>query len=784
MIKTLLLVFYILHKSGHTLDLIITRSDECFASNFLVTDPVLSDHFSVTCTLTLAKPSFERKEISYRKLKSIDMQRFRDDLDKLLVNTVDENSMDISVVAHDYNKLLSDLLDKHAPLKTRFITLRPAAPWYTDDIKLEKQKRRRLERRWRSSGLTVDRELFVEQCNNVKKCVHEAKMTYYSELINENQSNPKVLFSSIDKLLHRRPEKKLPTSDCAATIVNTFADFFSTKISRLTIDLRTRMGDIGNPFPDTSCCQSSFNNFDYITVEQLSTLIGRSAAKSCVLDPIPGSIMKECLDLLYPVITRIVNLSLELCVVPDCFKEAVVSPLLKKPSLDQELLSNYRPISNLSFISKCCEKVVASQLNAYLSENNLTETFQSAYKERHGTESALLRVQNDCLRAIDDNKCVVLLLLDLSSAFDTVVHEILLSRLSERFGISGKALLWFRSYLSKRKQVVCVENQRSNSFDLQCGVPQGSVLGPILFTLYTSPLGDIMRHHGVSFHLYADDTQIYYTFKCSIGDDMISCKQKVESCIKDIDRWMLCNNLKLNNDKTEFLLLHSQYRPSPPLDSIFAGNELIKASGHARNIGVVFDSNLCLDKQINAVCKSAFLQIRNISRIRKYLSYENTKVLVHAFVTSKVDHCNSLYYGLPKYLLQRLQYILNAAARIISLSRKYDHITPVLMELHWLPIEQRIKYKILLFVFKALSNIAPSYIMELVSPYVPSRSLRSSAKNLLIVPKFKLTTYGARAFSVCGPVLWNSLPLDIRDCASMGIFKSKLKTFLFKEAYY
>jgi hypothetical protein len=147
-------------------------------------------------------------------------------------------------------------------------------------------------------------------------------------------------------------------------------------------------------------------------------------------------------------------------------------------------------------------------------------------------------------------KCVVLLLLDLSAAFDTVVHHILLSILSCRFGVGGRVLSWFRSYLADRKQVVCVENQRSDIFNLDCGVPQGSVLGPILFTLYTSPLGDIMRHHSVSFHFYADDTQIYYTFKCSIGGDMDSCTHKVEACIRDIDCWMLSNNLKLNNDKT------------------------------------------------------------------------------------------------------------------------------------------------------------------------------------------------------------------------------------------
>ena len=426
---------------------------------------------------------------------------------------------------------------------------------------------------------------------------------------------------------------------------------------------------------------------------------------------------------------------------------------------------------------------MASQLNEYLNDNNLTECFQSAYKPCHGTETALLRVQNDVLRAIDDDRCVVLLLLDLSSAFDTVVHQTLLSRLSSRFGVRGKALSWFQSYLSDHRQVIHVGNGQSDSFNLSIGVPQGSVLGPMLFTLYTAPLGDIMRQHDVSFHLYADDTQIYYTFNCAVANDMVACRQKVEACIRDIDRWMLCNNLKLNNDKTEFLLLHAQHRPKPPLESIYAANELINVSDHARNIGVVFDSTLSFERQISTICQSAFYHLRNISRIRKYISYHTTKVLVHAFVTCKIDFCNSLYFGLSKHLTQRLQYVLNSAARVVSMSNKYDHITPIMMELHWLPVEQRVKYKILLFVFKSINGMSPIYLSDLLQKYQPARSLRSSNKGLLNVPKHKLKSYGSRAFSVSGPVLWNSLPYDIKSSENIEIFKKKLKTHLFREAY-
>ena len=166
------------------------------------------------------------------------------------------------------------------------------------------------------------------------------------------------------------------------------------------------------------------------------------------------------------------------------------------------------------------------------------------------------------------------------------------------------------------------------------------------------------------------------------------------------------------------------------------------------------------------------------------MSYNTAKTLVHAFVTSRIDSCNALLFGLPNFLIQRLQYVLNSAARVIARSRKFDHITPSPIELRWLPVEQRIIFKILLFTFKVVNGLAPSYLSELLEAYVPRRMLRSFTQLLLHEPKFNLKTYGSRAFSVCAPRLWNSLPLKIRRCDSIDTFKKKLKTHLFKSSYF
>ena len=261
-------------------------------------------------------------------------------------------------------------------------------------------------------------------------------------------------------------------------------------------------------------------------------------------------------------------------------KRAILSPLLKKPSLDTELYPSFRPVSNLMLVSKATEKVAATQLWEYLCSNGLNEELQSAYKANHSCETALIRVQDDILKAIDSHRGVLLLLLDLSAAFDTVDHEILLGRLSSRFGIKGKALDWLRSYLTDRTQLVKVDDASSTVRPLHWGVPQGSVLGPMLYLLYTSPLGDIVREHGLSFHFYADDSQLYTSFACNDTSDLVAAKQRLENCVADINLWMTANKLKLNNDKSEFLFLYSRFRHSLPPPMISVGMENIRARLH------------------------------------------------------------------------------------------------------------------------------------------------------------------------------------------------------------
>ena len=235
-------------------------------------------------------------------------------------------------------------------------------------------------------------------------------------------------------------------------------------------------------------------------------------------------------------------------------------------------------------MSKVVEKCVAKRLIDYFDANGVDVLNQSAFGKLHSTETALIRVHNDIAVASGQNRSVILLLLDLSAAFDAVDHCILLSCLSRRFGIGGTALEWFRLYLGDRTQFVNINGSTSERRVLQFGVPQGLVLGPLLFSLYTSPLSDIASKHELSFHFYADDRQLYVTFEASSLNGMELSKCRLEACVLEIDTCILLNKLKLNKDKTDLLVISSLHRARPPLSGILVCDERVLASPRAGNI--------------------------------------------------------------------------------------------------------------------------------------------------------------------------------------------------------
>ena len=467
-------------------------------------------------------------------------------------------------------------------------------------------------------------------------------------------------------------------------------------------------------------------------------------------------------------------------VFPDFFKHAAVLPIIKKPNLDANIPSSFRPVSLLPFLSKILEKIIAGRLREHMTLCNVDEILQSGFKSLHSTETALLKVSNDLRRSADNNKCSILLNLDLSAAFDTLDPDILFQRLNKYLGISGNALLWFKSYFIGRSQTVYFNDEKSDVKALKYGVPQGSVLGPILFNIYMLPLGIILRRLGLSYHCYADDNQIYTTITNDTLNDKVHLIQEGYSAINN---FLSTSFLKLNHDKSELLLIgkpHIVSQIKKSLQFLTLGNVQIRCANGVKNLGVIFDESLSFNQHIRDISKSSLHKLRNLRLIRKHFSQRNFEILVHSFITSRLDYCNSLFSGISRSALRPLQVVQNYAARVVLKRSKFEHSAPLLFQLHWLPIQRRIDYKILLITYKACNNLAPAYITSLLIPANTLERLRSAEDtSLLHIDITNNVTMGDRAFSVYAPKVWNTLPRVLRDAPSLNQFKSLLKTYLF-----
>ena len=428
-------------------------------------------------------------------------------------------------------------------------------------------------------------------------------------------------------------------------------------------------------------------------------------------------------------------------------------------------------------------------MNDHVSLNGLENVRQSAYKLGHSTESALLSIKNDVHLAFAKGEATAVVLLDQSAAFDTIDHDTLLNSLSSWFGVSRVVLDWFKSYLSDRVQCIKIGSILSDAKKLLYGVPQGSVLGPILFSLYTTPLSKVIRNHpGISFQFYADDTQLYVHLT---HKNVASVLDKLSHCIEDVKRWLSTNKLKLNPDKTEFIVFSSKSQRKK-LNQSFPVNilgNLISPIDAVRNLGVWFDSDFSFSCHVMKVCKACFAPVRDLKRLRGHLTHEAALMAANALVGSRLDYCNSLFRGLSVLDLRKLQCVQNSLARIVANTTKYSHITPVRKALHWLPIKYRSIFKTAMLVYEFLHSGNPKYFEPFLIPRHSAYNTRRSQSDgiFLEVPHFasvfKSRKYFGLSFAYDAPMIWNDLPDEVCSANSLASFRSKLKSYLFGKAY-
>jgi len=761
------------HRLGGTLDLIATFAD-CTISNVTV-DPagIVSDHGLVSCSVPARRVTGTMRNRTVRSWRAVDRAEFMDAIRDGPLGVVPPAGS-ATELFEIYDTTLRRLADQFAPAHAVRSRRRPLAPWFDAECRSVRRECRRLERKYRRTNDIDDRAAWTAATRKKHIDFRAKQNCYWTDRINSERQTPSKLWRSMAKVLRRCKEH----TDLQVRPVHT-AEAFRSHFDNKVADIRstTEHYTTSEMKSTTTAVLSSFR---VCTAENVRRIVMQSPTKSCDLDPIPTFMLKESIDALLPFLTAMCNASIAEGHLPSSQKHAIVTPLLKKPSLDQSELKNYRPVSNLTFISKIVEKLVSEQLVSYLQSNNLMPCLQSAYRRHHSTETALLRVMSDLLNAADNRRVSLLGLLDLSAAFDCVDHGILLQRFQTSFGITNTALLWIRSFLTERTQSISYDGRQSSICHLFCGVPQGSVLGGLFFILYTAELFDVVAECGLTAHTYADDTQVYFSVPAA---DAGAAVQQFTECVKRIEAWMGGNRLKLNADKTQVIWIGSRQQLSKVnIRDILLPSAKIAFSEVVCNLGVRIDSRLKMDAHVAAVSRSCFFQLRQLKTVRNSLSTDAANMLVNAFVSSRLDYCNSLLAGISDSLLSKLQSVQNAAARLITRTRKFDHITPILRNLHWLPVRQRIDFKVATLMYKCRQGLAPPYLTVdcvRVSQLPGRRHLRSADTGTLSAPRFS-SNYGRRSFGVYGSTVWNSLPVELRTTdVSVLTFRRKLKTHLF-----
>lgn len=763
------------HLLHHQLDVFITRSDKPLPV-IRVDPPLVSDHSLIAAEYSVVTGiAPDRPRVQRRNWRSFNIDNFAQDLmlSELVCNPPDE----VNALFSCYDSTLRDLLDKHAPAVCVTRYARAASPWFDTECHLTKVKTRKLEKQYRANP-NITTELAWRLQFNQQRLMFQTKFNnYWTYTIESNTKNNKVLWTKLRCLLQP------PADDLSSSVhsVDDFANFFVNKIDTI------RLSTVFAPPPTVSArvVTEKLDSFKPVTSEEVAVMLKKSPNKQCTLDPIPTWLLKDVSSVLAPLIATMCNKSFSQCRFPDTHKKAVVHPLLKKPTLDPSDLNSYRPISNLSFVSKTLERLVSRQLVNHTDKHDLFSTTQSGYRVNYSTETALVRLHNDIVAAIDQGDVGALVLLDLSAAFDTVDHVIMIEVLRDRFGIDGDALGWMSSYLRNRSLVVASGSTSSITRELPCGVPQGSVLGPKQFIAYTDEVVDIFKNHAVSHYAYADDSQ---GFKYSHPSNVTPIVTSLEQTVVDVSTWCSSMRLQLNPHKTELIWFGTpaNLRRLDPLDmQLQLGRVTIQPSDVVRDLGVYFDSNLSMHKHVSLLTRTCFYHLRRLRSIRRQLGRDVTLRLVSAFVLARMDYCNALLAELPATTLAPLQRVQNAAARLVLCLKPWDHITPALIELHWLPVRQRIAYKLCLLVHKSLTGQAPLYLSELLQPVsrISSRSaLRSATSSNILIPRTKLH-FGDRAFSVAGARQWNTLPTDLRSIVDTVVFKKQLKAHFFRAAF-
>ncbi len=658
----------------------------------------------------------------------------------------------------------------HAPIKIFRVT-HPPAPWLTDSIKNFMDDRDRCKIKYNMSQKCDQNALdnYKLLKNSVTSMIRKSKFYCFNNFINSKTTNTKAFWKSL-KLFDVVSSKNCnSTFICSpAALNNAFLLNNNAPVNMSLINEQIQATLQNQIYPSFEFCHVSD-----VEVEKALNSIKTNATG---VDGINSHQLRLTMPSCVSAISHIVNNSFSVGVFPDKWKRAIVKPLPKLETATSP--TDYRPISLLPTLSKVLEKLAFQQILKYLKNHELMDPLQSGFRKDHSTLSALLKVTNDMYDALDNSEVSVLILLDYSKAFDTVNHQLLLTKL-QALGFKTSALNWILSYLSDRYQKVVVDDEESSWQHVSNGVPQGSVLGPLLFSILVSDLRHCIQCS--KYHMYADDTQLYtHSSVANLANTIAS----VNNDLCRIKGYSDHNGIKLNTSKSVYMILGSHRNMAKvatiQLPHIVIGNSIINRAPFVKNLGITFDEVLSWQKHINICIAKAYSKLRHIYRFKTFLSIDSKKILCETLVLSQFDYADAVYSNISSSLSNSIQKVQNSCLRYIFNIKKKDHVrlSLLLKKINWLNMENRRLLHCFTVIFKILAGRAPGYLAcELRTSSQHHLYNTRSAHNLY--PVNRRTEIRNRSFMIRVPLLYNTLPRGIRSVASVSTFKRVCHKFLF-----
>lgn len=714
----------------------------------------LSDHDMVYAFL-----EFEHEEILQQKFcrnfNNIEMDKFDEDAKKMNWGRVYQLE-NIDDKVKWLNSCVLSLIDFHAPL-VPISKKKLKAPWMTYNLKCILKARDNAHRKYKRTRTEADRRYYCQIRNYTNRAVNIEKKKYYEHTIKQNINNSKVFWNKMRwwGFVNNNKSNSIATSENFNP--NEINEHFINCTSHITSEVK-----LYNYYYDNHTTEHEDFTIEPIDPKQISKIVHSIKSNAPGMNGITVHMIKMCLQYCNNELSHIINCSLQKGEVPTSWKSAKVIPLLKKE--DSSELKDLRPISILPPESKVLEKIVHEHLTEYLEKHNMFLNAQSGFRKHRSTTTALLKIHDDIITATDNNMITVLVLLDMSKAFDSVNHELLLSKLYF-IGIRGIMWEWFRSYLTERQQTVQLSGKDTQVLSTQCtiksGVPQGSILGPLLFNVFVIDLEH--KINSCSVHYYADDIQVMLSCRVSECHEAF---QKISEDLNSILQWTRDNGLQININKTDAIIFGSEknrneLRISDP--KLTMDNNNINFNDHVKNLGLIMDEKLNFTKQVSSMCRSAYASLRSLYHLRNHLPKDAKVKLSDSLVLSKINYCDIVYGpSLTVENTHKIQKVQNACIRFAQYVPYREHISPYIKQVGWLNMKQRRWVHLCCMVHNVIAMKKPEYLLNKIEIREHAHSVATRNRDVILTVPVHHTENFKKSFSYQATKIYNQLPANLK----------------------